>query len=121
MIEKYYTPEQLENLRKRTEEAGEAGQELIREGPQMWANLNADIKAAVDAGLDPADPRSQEIARRWYALVSGFTGGDDALFLSLKRMYQNENTVHGMDVEAMRPGMEWVTKAAAAAGIKLPS
>jgi hypothetical protein len=35
-------------------------------------------------------------------------------------MYQNEDTVHGMDVAAMRPGMEWIEKAAAAAGISLP-
>jgi hypothetical protein len=52
--------------------------------------------------------------------VSGFTGGDPGLFLSLKRMYQNEDTIHGMDVAAMRPGMAWIEEAAAAAGIQLP-
>jgi DNA-binding transcriptional MerR regulator len=120
MIEKYYTPEQLESLRKRVEEAGEAGQEMIRQGPQQWAELQADVRAAMDAGVEPTDPKAQELARRWFALVSEFTGGDPGLFLSLKRMYQNEDTVHGMDVAAMRPGMEWIQKAAAAAGIALP-
>jgi DNA-binding transcriptional MerR regulator len=120
MIEKYYTPEQLESLRRRREEAGEAGEEMIRQGPQQWAELQADVRAAMDAGVEPADPRAQALARRWFALVTGFTGGDPGLFLSLKRMYQNEDTVHGMDVAAMRPGMEWIEKAAAAAGIKLP-
>jgi DNA-binding transcriptional MerR regulator len=120
MIEKYYTPEQLEGLQRRREEAGEAGEEMIRQGPQQWADLQADVRAAMDAGVDPTDPKAQALARRWFALVSGFTGGDPGLFRSLKRMYQNEDTVHGMDVAAMRPGMEWLAKAAAAAGINLP-
>jgi len=120
MIEKYYTPEQLELLQKRRDEAGEAGEEAIQQGPQRWAELNADIKAAVDGGLDPADPKAQALAHRWYALVSAFTGGDAGLFLSLKRMYQNEDTVRGMDVAALRPGMQWMEKAVEAAGIELP-
>ena len=117
MIEKYYTPEQLETLQRRREEAGE---EVIRQAPQQWAELQADVRAAMDAGIEPTDPRAQELARRWFALVSGFTGGDPGLFLSLKRMYQDEDTIHGMDVAAMRPGMEWMEKAAVAAGIQLP-
>ena len=39
----------------------------------------------MDAGVDPTDPRAQELARRWFALVSGFTGGDPGIFLSLKQ------------------------------------
>jgi len=117
MIEKYYTPEQLETLQRRREEVGE---EVIRQAPQQWAEWQADVRAAMDAGIEPTDPRAQELARRWFALVSGFTGGDPGLFLSLKRMYQNEDTVHGMDVAAMRPGMAWIEEAAAAAGIQLP-
>jgi len=117
MIEKYYTPEQLETLQRRREEVGE---EVIRQAPQQWAEWQADVRAAMDAGIEPTDPRAQELARRWFALVSGFTGGDPGLFLSLKRMYQNEDTIHGMDVAAMRPGMAWIEEAAAAAGIQLP-
>jgi DNA-binding transcriptional MerR regulator len=120
MIEKYYTPEQLEALRKRREEGGEAMEEAIQKGPQMWADFHTDLKAAMDAGVEPTDPKAQELAKRWWALVSGFTGGDAGIFLSLKRMYQNEPTVAGMDTAAMRPGMAWIEKAAAAAGIKLP-
>jgi hypothetical protein len=65
------------------------------------------------AGLDPADPTAQELARRWFALVREFTGGDPGIFNALKSMYQNENTIHGMDVAAMRPTMEYIGKAAA--------
>ena len=110
MIEKYYTPEQLEYLRKRREAGGEAMEEAIQKGPQMWADFHADLKAAMDAGVDPTDPRGQELARRWYALVSGFTGGDPGVFNSLRRMYENEDTVRGMDVKAMRPGRAAVTR-----------
>src|SRR4051812_28034706 len=120
MIEKYYTPEQLESLQKRREEAGEAGEEVIRQGPQQWADWQADVRAAMDAGIDPTDPRAQELAHRWFALVSGFTGGGPGVSLSLKKRYQSEGTVHRMDGAAMRPGMEWIEKAAAAAGISLP-
>jgi MerR family transcriptional regulator, thiopeptide resistance regulator len=116
MIEKYYTPEQLARLAARTD----VTEERMQQAPADWGALGAEIKAATDAGLDPADPKAQELARRWYALVSEFTGGDPGLFLSLKRMYQNEDTVHGMDVAAMRPGTQYLEKAAAAAGIVLP-
>jgi hypothetical protein len=35
-------------------------------------------------------------------------------------MYQNEDTIRGMDVAAMRPMMEWIDKAMKAAGLKHP-
>jgi MerR family transcriptional regulator, thiopeptide resistance regulator len=120
MIEKYYTPEQLETLARRRQELGEAGEAIIQEGPQRWADLLASVQEARDAGMEPTDPMAQELARRWFALVSEFTGGDPGIFQSLKTMYQNENTIRGMDVAALRPGMEWINKAAAAAGIKVP-
>ena len=74
----------------------------------------------MDGGIEPTDPRAAELARRWFALVTSFTGGDPGILRSLKTMYQNEDTIRGMDVAAMRPGMEWIAKAAAAAGIDLP-
>ena len=117
MIEKYYTPEQLESQRQRREEVGE---EVIQQAPQQWGDLQAEVRAAVDAGIEPTDPKAQQLARRWFELVSGFTGGDPGIFQSLKAMYQNEDTIHGMDVAAMRPGMQWIEKAARAAGIDLP-
>ncbi len=120
MIEKYYTPEQLESLMKRREEMGEAGDAIVQEAPKRWAELNASVQAAMDAGVEPTDPKAQDLARRWFALVSEFTGGDPGIFRSLKTMYQNEDTIHGMDVAAMRPGMQWLEKAAKAAGITLP-
>jgi DNA-binding transcriptional MerR regulator len=120
MIEKYYTPEQLETLEKRRKEGGAAMEEAIQKAPQMWADLHADVKAAMDAGVPPTDPKAQALAKRWYDLVSAFTGGDPGIFQSLQKMYENEDKVAGMDVKAMRPMSEYVEKARVAAGIKHP-
>lgn len=120
MIDKYYTPEQLQYLEKRRQEGGAAMQETIQKGPQMWADLHADVQAAMDAGVQPTDSKAQALAKRWYDLVSAFTGGDPGIFQSLKKMYQNEDTVAGMDVKAMRPMQEYIEKARVAAGIKHP-
>lgn len=120
MIEKYYTPEQLEQLQKRREEAGPETAKLIADGPQMWTDLMAAVQAEMDAGTDPADPRAQALAHRWFGLVNAFTGGDPGIFKSLKRMYQNEEKVNGMDVKSKQPMFEYVEKARLAAGIQIP-
>jgi MerR family transcriptional regulator, thiopeptide resistance regulator len=117
MLEKYYTPEQMEYLNKRRQEIGE---EAMQQAPNQWAELQAEVRSAMDAGVDPADPRAADLARRWMDLVTAFTGGDPGIFQSLSRMYQNEATVRGMDVAAMRPMVDWIGKASAAAGIKHP-
>lgn len=117
MIEKYYTPEQLEQIKAR----GEAvGRERIEEVQNEWPRLMAEVQTAIDAGMPPTDPAAQAFARRWFGLVAEFTGGDPGVFKSLKTMYRNEDRVAGMDVASMRPMTEFIGKAAAAAGIQLP-
>jgi DNA-binding transcriptional MerR regulator len=120
MIEKYYTPEQLKQLEDRRSAGGPEMEETIQKAPQMWADLHADVKAAMDANLDPADASAKPLAERWLALVMGFTGGDPGIFNSLKAMYQNEDNVRGMDVKAMRPMNEYLEKVRAAHGVKHP-
>jgi DNA-binding transcriptional MerR regulator len=120
MIEKYYTPEQLKQLEDRRAAGGPEMEETIQQAPQMWADLHADVRAAMDAHIDPADPRVKALAERWLALITGFTGGDPGIFQSLKAMYQNEDNVRGMDVAAMRPMNEYLEKARTAHGIRHP-
>jgi DNA-binding transcriptional MerR regulator len=120
MIEKYYTPEQLKQLEERRNAANPEMQEAIQKGPQMWADLYADVKTAMDNGVEPTDPRARALAERWLALVTGFTGGDPGLFQSLKKMYQNEDNVRGMDVKAMQPLNDYIQKARDAHGVKHP-
>jgi DNA-binding transcriptional MerR regulator len=117
MIEKYYTPEQLEQLKARGEIVG---RERIEQVQQEWPVLMDEVRAAMEAGIDPTDPHAQDLARTWFGLVNEFTGGDPGIARSLKAMYDNEDQIHGMDVAAMRPMMEYVGKAATAAGIEIP-
>ena len=117
MFEKYYTPEQLAQLKGRAEEVGE---ERIGQVQREWADLFDRVQTAMDAGLDPTAPEAQELARTWFGLVGEFTGSDPGIARSLSTMYQNEETVHGMDVAAMRPMSDYIGRAAKAAGIAMP-
>ena len=117
MFEKYYTPQQMAQFDAR---AKEVGQEAIDQAPQQWSDLFRAVTAEMEAGTDPADPKAQELAKRWLALVTLCTGGDPGLFNSLRRMYENEENVMGTDTNSLRPKMEYILKAAAAAGIKHP-
>jgi DNA-binding transcriptional MerR regulator len=117
MIEKYYTPEQLAQIEARKAVLGE---ERIKEANTEWPRLFAAVRAEMDAGTDPANVKVQALARKWYGLLDEFTGGDTALFNSTRNLYANEDQIRDMDVKAMRPMFEYIQKAAAAAGIKLP-
>jgi DNA-binding transcriptional MerR regulator len=120
MIEKYYTPEQLKYFEERRQAGGREMEEATQKGPQMWADLFADVDAAMAAGVPPEDSKAQELAKRWLALVTLVTGGDPGIFNSLRRMYENEDNVMGTDTKALKPKMEYIQEAAAAAGIKHP-
>lgn len=86
-MEKYYTPEQQEWLKERREAVGEA---RIREVEAEWPRLMAEVRDAMDAGVDPADPHVQALAARWQGLIAEFTGGNPGIEKSLRAMYENE-------------------------------
>jgi DNA-binding transcriptional MerR regulator len=90
MIENYYTPEQLESLKKRREEAGAAGVDIAKQGQADWADLFAELRVEMDKGTDPADPRVQALEKRRQALVDAFTGGDKGIEQSLKRLWTEQ-------------------------------
>lgn len=113
MFEKYYTPEQMDYLAQRREHLGEA---RIKEAEAEWPRLMAEVRAEMDGGTDPCDPRVQALAARWKGLVEEFTGGDAGVRQSLNNFYQNEDNARGMDMAAMRPMMEYVGRAWACAG-----
>jgi DNA-binding transcriptional MerR regulator len=87
MFEKYYTKEQLDSLKKRAEELGE---DKIRAVEAEWPKLIASVRAEMEKGTDPKDPRVQALARRWNELILQFTGGDPGITQSLKSFYQGE-------------------------------
>jgi DNA-binding transcriptional MerR regulator len=90
MIANYYTPEQLESMRKRCEEAKAAGRDLAKEGTAAWEALFADVRAAMKQGLDPAHPKAQELGKRRQALIDAFTGGDKGIEQNLTRLWTEQ-------------------------------
>jgi DNA-binding transcriptional MerR regulator len=111
MVGKYYTPEQMEQMKQRAETIG---QDHIHQVEAEWPELIAKVQAEMDKGTDPADERVQQLARRWKELVEEFTGGDPGITKSLGRMWQEETTIHSMDTGNMRGLMGYVQKAWAA-------
>jgi MerR family transcriptional regulator, thiopeptide resistance regulator len=87
MHQRYYTLEQLEQLEQRRQEFGE---EQIRAVEQEWAEIFATLKAEMEAGTDPADPKLRPIGERSRELLKMFTGGDPGIEASLKTMYETE-------------------------------
>jgi DNA-binding transcriptional MerR regulator len=111
MLDKYYTPEQMAELKQRRETLGD---ERIRQAEGDWKELMEQVQAEMDRGTDPADERVQQLARRWMGLVQEFTGGNPGIEKSLGRMYQEETAVAGLDTAHMRQMMEYVGRAMAA-------
>ncbi len=96
MRERYYTPEQLEELEQRRQAIGG---EAIRDVEREWAEIFATLRAEREAGTDPADPKLRPIAERSRELVAMFTGGDPDIAESLGKMWRTE------DPETLSRGM----------------
>src|SRR5690606_15158370 len=73
VFEKYYTPDQMERLRRRREEVGE---DRIRQVEQEWRDVFAGYREAMEQGLPPSDPKVRALAKKSNDLIAEFTGGD---------------------------------------------
>src|SRR3954447_5262578 len=102
MHQRYYTPEQLDQLEQRRRALGEDG---IRDVEREWGEIFATPRAEMEAGTAPADPKLRPIAARGRELLALFTGGDAGIKQSLNDMWQNEDPAtlsHGMvDADVM--------------------
>jgi MerR family transcriptional regulator, thiopeptide resistance regulator len=87
MRERYYTPEQLDQLEQRRQQLGE---DAIKDVEREWGEIFATLKQEMDKGTDPADPKLQPIGERSKELLDMFTGGDPGIQAGLKRMYETE-------------------------------
>jgi MerR family transcriptional regulator, thiopeptide resistance regulator len=87
MIEKYYTPEQLEQLAGRREELGD---DAIRAVEREWQELFSRLRVLLDQGTPPDAPEVQAVARRARELIAMFTGGDPGIAGSLQRMHAEQ-------------------------------
>jgi DNA-binding transcriptional MerR regulator len=87
MFEKYYTPEQLEQIEERRKQFSDEEHDRFHSD---WEGLIAAARAEKEKGTDPSDPRMQAIATRWRELIDLFTGGDEAILGGLKTMFEEE-------------------------------
>jgi hypothetical protein len=83
MRERYYTPDQLEQLEQRRQALGD---DAIRDVEREWAEMFATLRAEMEQGTDPADPKLRPLAERGRELITMFTGGDPGITGSLKEM-----------------------------------
>ena len=88
MVERYYTPEQLERLAGRRQRLGD---DRIKELEREWAEVYAGLRAEMEAGTDPADPRLRGFAERADELIRMFTAGEADIAQSLANMWRNED------------------------------
>lgn len=113
MFEKYYTPEQQEQLRVR---AQEVGQERIQQVQVEWEELFARYREEMERGTDPASETVQALAAKSASLIREFTGGDPGIAKSLGNMYKGEgaeNVLGGHGYEVNGGLWEYMQKASA--------
>ena len=87
LMEKHFTPEQRQAIRKRGEVLGA---ERIRAVEHEWPDVISGMQAAMQLDRDPASAEVQALARRWRALVREFTGGDAGIQQAMNTMYRAE-------------------------------
>ena len=101
MMDKYYTPEQLEKLKKRREKLGDA---TLRKAEEEWKEIFELFRKEMEKGTDPASDTVKKIAIRSAELIQSFTGGDPGITASLSNMYKKEGgpnimAQHGIDLD----------------------
>jgi DNA-binding transcriptional MerR regulator len=87
MAEKYFTPEQMQVIKERREQAG---QEYLERMQEEWAELIALLRTEMEKGTDPADAKVQALLRRWQDLMNRSTGGDPEIKESMKRLWEEQ-------------------------------
>lgn len=95
----YFTREQRATIRAR---ARALGQEHIARGQTAWMDLIAAVRDAMRRGDDPSTDAVRGLADRWARLVHDFTAGDVRLAAGVRRAYESENTIHGLDTAEIR-------------------
>ena len=112
-FEKYYTPEQLQELENRRQVVGE---DRMREVEGEWKQLLEQIRSEMAKGTDPASETMQRLAKRYQGLIDEFTGGNKEIEESLRRMYKAEPDIASDKGYTYDPNLaEYVGKSLAAA------
>ena len=83
-MKKYYTKEQLENLRSRW------SPELQAESERGWNELVRDVEAAIARGESPESETGRKLAERRQKLLELFTGGDPGIKANLQKLFADK-------------------------------
>ena len=89
---KYYSPEAQAKVEERRKLWSPELQERVS---REWAQLFADIEAALAKGENPAGSEAQALAARWRKLLEGFTGGDPEIQKGLNKMWADQQNWPG--------------------------
>ncbi|HKS71958.1 MAG TPA: MerR family transcriptional regulator [Terriglobales bacterium] len=84
-MQKYYTEEQLANLKRRW------SPEVQAQSERDWKELIADVEAAIARHEDPASEVGKHLAERRRNLLLQFTGGDPGIAQSLKNLFADQS------------------------------
>jgi DNA-binding transcriptional MerR regulator len=83
-MKKYYTEDQLANLRQRW------SPEVQAESEKGWAALARDTEEAIASGAEPSGKTGLQLAARRRKLVAMFTGGDPSVEQNLRKLYDDK-------------------------------
>ena len=82
----------------------------MRKGQQDWQDLIKEGQEAQESGVAPDTAKGRELAGRWEALITAFTGGDPGIRESLANAYQDQpGAMQQFGIENSM--MEWIGKA----------
>jgi DNA-binding transcriptional MerR regulator len=87
IAEKYFTPEQLQVIKKGREQVGQQELERMQE---TWAEVIALIRTEMENGTDPASTKVQSLLRRWQDLVHQSSCGDPQIQQAMKRLWEEQ-------------------------------
>jgi DNA-binding transcriptional MerR regulator len=83
-MKKYYTEDQLNDLRKRW------SPEVQAESERGWAELVRDVEAAIARNETPESETGRMLAERKQKLIELFTGRDPGIVKNLQKLYEDE-------------------------------
>ena len=81
MYDKYFTKDELERLPMLQQQAS---------GQSEWPGLVVRMRALMDAGVPPADPRAQQLGQHWMTMLERDTGGNPEFRARLIAMHEQE-------------------------------
>ena len=83
-MKKYYTEEQLNDLRERW------SPEVQAKAERGWNELARDVEAAIARGETPESEIGRKLGERRQKLLAMFTGGDPGIIANLQKLYADK-------------------------------